>query len=105
MSVPLLVGVRFSNSGVLLAAALLAAALLWPTTLGGGYVLVVVWGIGRWAAGRGTWLRGAAGLAALQAWCGAHLMLLYLAQVGRGLEPWRRRGVLSHQNRIALHCP
>jgi hypothetical protein len=101
MSVPLLVGAPFSNSGVLLAAALLAAALLWPSAPGGVYLAAVAWGVARWAGGRGTWLAGAGAPGALQAWCGAHLVLLYLAQVrgsgkagasGRGVSAWAAAG-------------
>jgi hypothetical protein len=81
LCVPLSLGLRFSNSGIITAVALLCSAVLWPSCLNLVYLLVVCWGLACWGWGSAkTWVSAPWGVF-LQGFVGLHLLLLYLAQL------------------------
>lgn len=81
LSVPLTLGLQYTNSGVLSAVALLGCAVLWPSLLNLVYLLVVCWGIACWGWGSAKTWTSAPWVILLQAFAGVHLLLLYLAQL------------------------
>lgn len=80
MSVPFMMGLMYSNAGILVAALLLACSLLWASMLGLPYTLIVCWGLWSWSRGSSSWVT-PKWVRMLQLYCGVHITLLYLAQV------------------------
>jgi hypothetical protein len=81
VSVPLTLGLQYTNSGILTAVTLLMTAVLWPSCLNLVYTLVICWGLACWGFGSvKTWTT-APLVMLLQAFTGLHIVLLYLAQL------------------------